>query len=76
MCSHMIDPISVLNKLSCPINPTIPKLRTEFDADPRTTARGLENLRVSLTLVNHDYALDPSSNSFHKIQENGIYRRR
>ena len=58
MCSNMIDPTSVLNNLSCPTSsstdPTIPKLRTEFNVDPRTTVRGLENLRVSLSLIKTD----------------------
>ena len=47
MCSHMTDPISVLSNLCRPTDPTVPKLRIEFDGDLRTTARGLENLTVS-----------------------------
>ncbi len=47
MCPHMIDPISVLSNLPRPTDPTLPKLRIGFDGDPRTTARGLEDLMVS-----------------------------
>jgi len=42
MCPHMIDPISPR-----PTDPTLPKLRIGFDGDPRTTARGLEDLMAS-----------------------------
>ena len=47
MCPHMIDPISVLSSLPYPTDHTLPKLRIGFDGDPRTTARGLEDLMVS-----------------------------
>ena len=47
MCPHMIDPISVPSNLPRPADPTPLKLRIGFDGDPRTTARGLEDLVVS-----------------------------
>jgi len=47
ICPHMIDPISVLSNLPRPTDPTLPKLRIGFNGDPRTTARGLEDLMVS-----------------------------
>ena len=46
MCSHIINLILVLFNLSRFINPTVLKLRIEFDKDLRIIARGLENLTV------------------------------